>query len=111
MGREIRGFFGGIILRGEGHSKALTGRISLFRSEIPVETTIGCNKASLLKTGITKSVRIADDFYLSSGLWWMEPGFSQFGFDLIAMMQGSYEVGRVSSFYGMGSSDMEPIKA
>jgi hypothetical protein len=33
---------------------------------------------------------------------WSEAYFSQFGFDLIAMMQGTYEAGRVSSFHGMG---------
>lgn len=105
-GIEIRGFFGGVILRGEGHSKALTGRITLLRSETPVEGNIESSKGSLLKFGETKSVRITENFYLISMLMWMEPGFSQFGFDLIAMMQGNYEVGQISSFYGMGTSDM-----
>ena len=43
-------------------------------------------------------------------LMWNEPNFSQFGFDLIAMMQGTYEVGRVSSFHGMGTTEGEERK-
>ena len=31
-GIELRGFFGGIILRGEGHTKEATGKISLLPS-------------------------------------------------------------------------------
>ena len=55
-GIELRGFFGGLILRGEGHTKALTGRISLLRSETPIESTIGNSKQSLLNFGMTQKV-------------------------------------------------------
>lgn len=109
-GVELRGFFGGVILRGEGHPKPLTGRISLLRSETPIESTISKNKQSLLKMGISKSVQIADNLHFGSMLMWMEPAFSQFGFDLIATMQGKYESGRLSSFYGIGTSDWEKTK-
>jgi len=109
-GIEIRGFFGGLILRGEGHSLPLTGRISLLRYEAPIESTIGKNKMSLLNMGISKSVQIAENLHVGSMLMWMELAFSQFGFDLIAIMQGKYELGRLSSFYGMGTSDWEKIK-
>jgi hypothetical protein len=109
-GIELRGFFGGVILRGEDHSKPLTGRISLLRSETPIESTIGKDKQSLLKMGMSKSVQITENLHFGSMLMWMEPAFSQFGFDLIAMMQGKYESGRLSSFYGMGTSDWEKPK-
>lgn len=108
-GTKLRGFFGGIILRGEGHSKPLTGRISLLQSETPIESTIGPSKQSLLEIGIimNQSVQITDRLHIGSMLMWTEFGFSEFGFDFIAMMQGKYESGRASSFYGMGSSDWE----
>lgn len=37
-------------------------------------------------------------------LRWSESEFAKFAFDLVAMLQGTYQVGRLSSFYGMGSS-------
>lgn len=106
-GIELRGFFGGIILRGERHEKDKTARMSLTRSETPIEGMIGKQKSSLLKFGMTQSVKVTDNLYFGAMLMWSESHFSQFGFDLIAMMQGTYEVGRVSSFHGMGSSEWE----
>jgi hypothetical protein len=34
---------------------------------------------------------------------WSEMWFARFAFDLVAMLQGTYD-GRLSSFYGFGSS-------
>ena len=104
---QLRGFFGGIILRGEGHTKDVTGKLSLLRSATPIEGMIGKNNQSLLNWAMAESIRASDDLHFSSMLAWGEPNFSQFGFDLIAMMQGTYEVGRISSFHGMGSSEWE----
>lgn len=109
-GTEFRGFFGGVILRGEGHTKPLTGRLSLLRSKTPIESTVEKNKQSLLNMGMSQSVQLAENLHFGSMLMWSEPGFSQFGFDLIAMMQSKYEVGRLSSFYGMGTSEWEQKK-
>jgi hypothetical protein len=106
-GVELRGFFGGIVLRGEGHSKHMTGKLSLIQSEAPIEGLIGRNKQSLLNFGMTESVKISDNLHIASMLAWGESNFSIFGFDVLAMMQGTYEVGRLSSFHGMGSSEWE----
>src|SRR3989442_13871606 len=54
-GKALRGFFGGIILRGEGHTKPLTGRIILLRSETPTQNTIGQGNESLLNTIVAES--------------------------------------------------------
>ncbi len=101
---HLRGFFGGIILRGDGHTKDVTGKVSLLRSETPIKSMIGKNKQSLLRWGMSESVKIADTLHFGSMLEWSETNFSRFGFDVIAMMQGTYEVGRLSSFHGMGAS-------
>lgn len=101
---QLRGFFGGVILRGEGHKKEVTGRLSLVRSETPIESQIGKDKQSLLDFVMCASVKVTDALHFGAMLIWSESNFSQFGFDLIAMMQGTYEVGRLSSFHGMGSS-------
>jgi len=106
-GVKLRGFFGGIILRGQGHKMDVTGKMLLTQSATPSESTIGKNKSSLLNFGRTQSVKVTDNVHFGAMLMWSEFHFSQFGFDLIAMMQGTYEVGRISSFHGMGSSEWE----
>jgi len=106
-GVELRGFFGGLILRGEGHTKPVTGKLSLLRSETPIESMIGKDKKSLLFMGMSQSVQISETLHFGSMLMWSESEFSRFGFDLIAMMQGKYEAGMLSSFYGMGASEWE----
>ncbi|WP_444939396.1 DUF6602 domain-containing protein [Microbulbifer sp. JMSA002] len=103
-GKELRGFFGGLVLRGEGHDKDVTGKLSLLRARESIDSTIGKGKSSLLKVGIAKSVKASDNLHFSAMVMWSESHFSQFGFDILAMMQGTYEVGRLSSFHGMGAS-------
>lgn len=106
-GHELRGFFGGVILRGEGHEKDLTGRITLLKSKTPIEGTVACKKNSLLKCGMTNSVQVSDNLHFGSMLIWLEHNFSRFAFDIIAMIQGTFEVGQISSAYGMGGSGWE----
>jgi hypothetical protein len=102
-GVGLRGYFGGLILRGDGHDKPATGRLQLLRSETPIEGRM--DKRSLLDDlPIADSVKVSDDFHISAMVTWMEAHFVQFGFDLIAYMQGTYEAGRLSSFYGFGRS-------
>jgi len=103
-GIRLRGFFGGIVLRGAGHAVPASGRISLLRSLTPIESTIGPGKGSLLHFCMTKSVEVAEDVHIGTMMMWNEAAFSQFAFDLVALLQGTYEVGRLSSFYGMGTS-------
>lgn len=106
-GIKLRGFFGGVILRGEGHTKNLTGKIRFLSSETPITTDIARGENSLLKTGTSNSVQLSNSLYLTSMIMWLEHNFSQFGFDIIAIMQGAYDIGKISSFYGMGASEWE----
>jgi len=104
----LRGLFGGIVLRGEGHSKPVSGRINPVRGETPIEGTIGKNKESLLRSSAqVQSVQVAEKVYLSCKLLWFEAAFSQFAFDLVALMEGRYRPGVLSSWYGMGASEVE----
>lgn len=59
---------------------------------------------------MSKSVKVTDTLHFGAMLMWSEAAFAQFGFDLIAIMQGTYEPGRISSFYGMGNSQLEDRK-
>jgi hypothetical protein len=103
-GIGLRGFFGGLILRAESLTVPHTGRIDLFKSETPIERTPAAKEPPLWEFGLSKSVRIADNVYIGARATWSESEFAKFGFDLIAMIQGTYEAGRLSSFYGIGSS-------
>jgi hypothetical protein len=103
-GVGLRGYFGGVILRGEGHTLPYTGRLSLYTSETPIERMFRSSEMPLLDLAISKSEQLNDNVHFGSGLKWAEYEFAQFAFDLIAMIQGTYSVGRLSSFYGMGYS-------
>lgn len=103
-GLELRGFFGGVILRGEGHTKQRTGLLLLTRSETPIQN----NKESLLSRMVmSQTEQFEENVHFGSMLSWSESGFSMFIFDLLARLQGTYESGRVSSFHGLGRSGSE----
>lgn len=111
-GLGLRGFLGGLVLRGEGHVKPASGRLQIVRSEAPIDSTIHRSKQSLLQSApMSGSIQITDSLHFCTMLMWTEPGFSQFAFDLLAIMQGTYEQGRLSTFHGMGTSEHEPKPA
>jgi hypothetical protein len=109
-GIGLRGFFGGIILRAEDLTVPHTGRISLTQSETPIESTVSSRNTPLSEFGMSQSVPVADNLHIGSMVIWSESAFAQFAFDLIAMIQGTYEVRRVSSFYGIGNSFTELMR-
>jgi hypothetical protein len=104
-GVGLRGFFGGLILRGQGHDRPVSGRLHMLRSETPTEE--GDRRSLLSGMSIAKSIKVADDFHISAAIMWVETNFAQFAFDLIALMHGTYEPGRISSFYGLGAENVE----
>ncbi len=60
-GIQCRGFFGGAILRGEGHTVTTTACLSLTQSKTPIESTIGATKRSLLGGfGMTESIQVTE---------------------------------------------------
>ena len=101
---SLRGFVGGLVLRAEGNTSEQSGRIVLTQSEIPIESSIKRCKTPLMEFGMSASVQIAEKVHIGAMISWSESAFAQFAFDLVAMLQGTYEVGRLSNFYGMGSS-------
>jgi len=60
--------------------------------------------------GIKETVALAGKVHIGAVLTWSEHEFARFAFDLVVLLQGTYEAGRVSSFYGMGSSFMELMR-
>ncbi len=103
-GIYLRCFFGGAVLRGQGFDQPETGRLSFGLSITPHEETVGRNKESLLSPSnivIGNSKQFSDQQHISPMLHWNRSGFSQFGFDIVSLLQGTYQTGQISSFYGM----------
>jgi hypothetical protein len=109
-GIRLRGFIGGLILRSENFTKPFSGQIVLLKSETPIQSIIGKDKGSLLNgIAMTDSIKFSDNLYFGAMLNWSEVNFSRFAFDMLAIMRGTYEAGRLSSFHGMGTSELEAI--
>jgi len=103
-GISLRGFFGGIVLRGEGHTAPVTGWIALTQSEKAIDLKLDGKPGHLLDWGSTKTVEVAEKVHIGGWIDWAEFYFAKFAFDLIAMIQGTYQPNRLSSLYGYGSS-------
>ena len=98
----LRGFAGAMILRGEGLPEQVAGRVSLLISDTSIPTTVERKKESLLSGAPILSLGELDNGkHLGAMVMWTEAAFSMFGFDLIAMLSGTYQQGMLSSFYGM----------
>ena len=109
-GMRLRGFVGGIILRGENHIKPATGRILLINSDTQMESniTIGEPKTSLISGDANcKTVELENHLHVGVMILWEEYLFSQFAFDVLALMKGTFQKGRLSSIHGIGSSKSE----
>ena len=114
--RGIRGFSGGIILR---HEDSPTDSGEFYLSYSETESNTDKNLAQGLAIG--KSIKLSDNCkrrlksvapryeyaYEAPILIWDESVFSRFAFDLIAMLQGTFARGRISSWYGLGTAKQE----
>jgi hypothetical protein len=107
-GASLRGFLGGLVLRAYGHTTPSSGLIRLVRSTTPMESTIG--RTALSEFGLSGSVQVAGGLHLAATIQWQESAFARFAFDLVALMNGTFQPGRLSSFYGQGDSFTEMMK-
>lgn len=103
-GIRLRGYFGGTILRGEGHASPATGLIALGLSPGAVQGTLRNEETSILEFAYSDSLAVAEDDHVVAVVSWAEAQFARFAFDLVARLRGIYDPGTVSSFYGMGQS-------
>lgn len=108
---DLRGFCGGFVLRGEGLPELDTGKIELLRAENQSESKSSERKMSLLKAYFNShSLKLTENLHLGSLLFWGETYFSGYAFDLVARLNGTYEVGRISSFHALGTSGWAKTK-
>ena len=96
----LRGFSGSIILRGEGLPPNISGRI--YKAAYSGEAYQPRKDKSIL--GGFNSVQISDNLFWT--MIWSDVFFSLFAFDLLAMLNGTYDANRISSFHGFGSDNI-----
>lgn len=102
----LRGFFGGIVLSAEGVNPMNTGRF-MYRLGEPysLAKVKGRTLTSIARDGVggiwSDSVEIAPGQHLTCTFHWAPAFFPDFAFDLIAIMNGTYTPGLVSSWHGL----------
>ena len=101
-GSDLRGFYGGYILRPESHEKYSSGKISFEYLKEDVKP----NNSSLLFWANSKCKKV-NELYLRARLLHSETHFSEFAFDIIALLKSTYRPYALSSMYGFGTSDWE----
>jgi hypothetical protein len=96
-------FYGGIVLSGEGRNIDDSGILRLLHSTTEIKSAIKKGQQSILVHGTTESDSkpTEKNVHLAVMLLWSPPSFSMFAFDLIAIMEGTYRMGYLSSNYGM----------
>jgi len=102
----LKNFYGGIVLRASGHYSDASGRLQLLRAPDTVEdafsVTAKKERIDLFShASFSKSIPFYD-INIQTMLIWSEMFFSQFAFDMVALLDGTYEHGRLSSFHGLG---------
>ena len=96
-----RGFFGAVILRGEGMQPQVSGRIFQAISDDPIESSLHSPGASLLSGfAFSDFVPNAAHRHIGAILRWTVNEFPTFAFDLLAALSGTYDIKRLSSFHG-----------
>lgn len=100
-GFDLRGFREGITLRGEGHSKPLTGVLDSIRSPQKVDWTTDKNRSLLEDMIMCTKKGDTENNYYGTSLCWSERMFAKFAFDMIASFKGKYIRGLISSFHGL----------
>jgi hypothetical protein len=97
----LRGYQGGVILRGEGHDPDTACRIRLLKSDRPREDAAREHSQSLLRACVISASREwSPGAHISGILMWSRLEFAIFAFDLVAMLDGTYQPGLMSSFHG-----------
>lgn len=95
-------YYGGIILKGEGREINDTGLFKNMIGEDSFVSSVGSGKESLI-TGspLSDTKKIDDNQFVGTMLTWSAANFSIFAFDIIALLEGKYKPGFISSRYGM----------
>lgn len=99
----LRGFYGGFILRSEKLDKYYSGKLYPLNQNFNIVS----DNQSLSFSAMSKCIELADSTYYRVKLDHFESYFSEFAFDILALLKGNYNPNVLSSMYGMGSTQWE----
>lgn len=100
-----RPFYGAVILRGEGNHPDATALVEKYYSDVPHAELNG--PEGLLSGMVMSATTQLHSLNVGATLRWGDIGFSQFAFDLLAILKGTYRRGFASSFHGMEIPDID----
>lgn len=93
--------YGPVILSGDGWSEDYTALVRNSISDQPLERPEGSPDQGLLSGLYLSETREESGLNIGSMLTWSPMHFSDFAFDVLALMNGTYQHGLVSSFHGV----------
>jgi hypothetical protein len=96
---------GGLILRGAGLRPELSASIGLTHNTNSPPVPIGPTGRDLMSTLVMSESKKFNDTYWSALLTWTPNEFSTFAFNLLAMLNGTYQADRISSHHGQSWID------
>ena len=97
-----RGFYGAIILSVDGNCSDSTAIIKTCESEKQIISTAVSKKCSLIEGyNSSNSIKVDNSYYYAM-IMWAKSYFSIFAFDLLASINGTFDLGKISSFHGIG---------
>jgi hypothetical protein len=108
-GAGLRGFRGGLLLRGEGLPFEHSCRLQIVAYKATPGADPGEQKASLLShfTFSRPNSQSPESDRRVMTLWGGRH-FGEFAFDLVALLDGTYQAGKVSSFHAMNIPGLMP---
>jgi hypothetical protein len=96
---NTRGYFRSLILRGFGLPGDDAGIIEVLRNANSPPQPFGWGNDLLTPSGVISENEMMFGTYFGTNLMFSSNGFQKFAFDLVALLKGSYEPGRLSSFH------------
>lgn len=99
----LRRFYGGFILRAETLDQNFSGRLALLKQKFDAPP----ENDSLFHWSVSKCENDGNNQYFKILLTYSESYFSEFAFDIIALLKGNYNPNIMSSMYGFGTTQFE----
>ena len=100
-----RRFYGAVVLRGDQPNPDATGLVTRLVSATPFEEEAP-PKGLLQGATMTATTQVGDNHFAAIMVW-CDTNFAQFAFDLLAILNGTYRQGFVSSMHGFDFSRAE----
>ena len=96
----LRGYLGAVILRANVEDDPGTGRVQLIEGDTDLARP--ANSGTLLRGFmISEFHQSSNGKYRGAHLTWTQANFSMFAFDLVAILNGTFRMGYVSSFHAL----------